>query len=110
MKRWFLPLIALLMLALLGGCAGKKEIREWNASVDVQGNAATVTVDVPGATINRDYHVHVRLDDGPEIMVYHKTYTLPNLKPGKHTIVVGLEGVEHKPLPVEKKTLGFEVK
>lgn len=110
MKRSVLVLTVLALLAILVGCGGKKEPKDWNATVDVKGTTATVTVTVPGMRMGKDYHPHVVLNGGPEIMLYSSTYTFQNLKPGSHQVLVNLSDPEHNPLPGMEKTLQFEVK
>lgn len=107
MMRWFA--IPLLLLAL-SGCGSPKPIEDWTATVQVKDSLALVWVEVPGKRIGRDYHPHLQLNDGPEIMMYTANYSFRDLKPGSYALQVQLQTVDHKPLPgAEEKTLTFEV-
>lgn len=108
MRRLYGTLLLILALAA-GGCArGPKGARDWTAAVQVQGNTAVITVGAPGMRFGVDYHPHLNLDGGPEVMMYTDTYTFRDLKPGPHQVRVVLADPDHNPLA--EKTLHFEVK
>lgn len=107
MARWMVPLVLLLVLT---GCGGTKETKEWTATVQVEDSVAVVTVDVPGKEIGRDYHPHLKLNDGPEIMMYTSSYSFKDLKPGSYTLLVQIQTPNHRVMDGMERTLTFEVK
>lgn len=109
--RWLQGTLALgALLALVwAGCSGQKAPVQWQASVAVLESSAVVAIDVAGLQLGRDYHPHLRLNGGPEVMMYAPTYTFTRLEPGSYRLLVELAGVDHKPLPGGRKELSFAV-
>lgn len=104
-------LLAVTLLTLLVGCGGPDLSQQnWGASVQVQGNTAVVTVKLDGLRLGKDYHTHLTLDGGPEVMMYDNTYTFSNLKPGAHQVKVYISDPKHVPVPGMEKLLDFEIK
>jgi hypothetical protein len=61
-----------------------------------------IQMDTTGFVIGKDGHVHLKLDDGPIAMPTKPTYTIPGVKPGKHTIWVELSDKNHNPIGVQQ--------
>jgi hypothetical protein len=61
-----------------------------------------IQLDTTGFVIGKDGHVHLKLDDGPIAMPVKPTYTIPNVKPGKHTVWVELSDKNHNPIGVQQ--------
>lgn len=92
------------------GCGrGSSMPSEWKAAVEVASQKATVTVDVPGKRMGRDYHPHLSLDGGPEIMMYTQRYTFHDVGPGAHKLRVVIADPQHAPIPGMEKIVPFEV-
>lgn len=53
--------------------------------------------------VPQDGHVHIRLDDGPETMIYSRTYTIPKVAPGRHIISIELSDPQHNYFGVRKQ-------
>lgn len=98
---------ALLVLALLG-CGGKSK-PTIEMALSQQSDGLRVDVTTTGFEVGKDGHLHLRLDGGPETMVYKSNYTFPNVEPGKHSVFVELSNVAHKPLGVSQ-TKEIEIK
>jgi hypothetical protein len=61
-----------------------------------------IQMDTTGFVIGKDGHVHLKLDDGPIAMPTKPTYTIPGVKPGKHTVWVELSDKNHNPIGVQQ--------
>lgn len=109
--RQVLSALVLIFALALAGCGSTSSATtDWSATVNLQGDRAVIAVDVPGKTIGQQYHPHLRLDGGPEVMMYSPTYTFKKLKPGKHQVDVVIADPNHNPIEGMQKALSFEVK
>lgn len=80
------------------------------ARVEVQGNQATVHAEVTGFNLGLDTHLHLSLNDGPEVMQYSPSYTFRNLPSGSYRVRVGLaDNRTHRPIPGVEQVLTFEI-
>lgn len=107
MMRRLLPL--LLSVLLLVACGGKKTEPTLAVSAEQKGAGLVIRVKAANFTFGKDGHAHVRLNGGPEAMIYADTYTIPTLTPGLYRIDVELANVKHEPLGVHK-SVEYEVK
>lgn len=108
--------VAAAMLAVVvSACVGQEPTsrltgREaWDARVQVQGSTARVTVEVSGLLMGRDYHPHLYLDDGPEIMMFTSPYSFSRLSEGRHQLRVAIADSAHRNIPGMEKVIEFEV-
>jgi hypothetical protein len=91
----------------VAGFASEGRIPPWTATISVQGNEATLAVDVPGQTVGKDYHPHISLDDGPVAMIFTPTHTFANLQPAHHKVVIVIADPAHIPIKGMQRTLEF---
>lgn len=109
--RYLTGTVLLFAVLVAGGCGGgKQETRGWSAHVNAKGTSAVVFVDVQGKRMGQEYHPHLSLDAGPEVMMYSPTYTFSNLKPGPHKVRVIIADPKHNPIAGMEKTLDVEIK
>lgn len=109
-RRTATPLFLTLLLAtLLFGCGGPKAEPAWTAAVTVSGDRATLTVDVPGKELGKEYHPHISLDGGPVVMMFDPAYTFRNLKPGHHSVQVEIADPAHNLIRGMSKRLEFDI-
>lgn len=95
----------------LSGCVGARaEAKEWSAVVEIRGSSAAISIEVPGWQVVTDYHPHLALDSGPEVMSYTPTYVFSNLSPGRHQVRVVIADPSHRPIAGMQKTFELEVK
>lgn len=94
---------------LLAGCSPNLDGLDFDVDVTVRDDTATIAVDIYGIKNPALVHVHLFLNDGPEIMMYAETYTYRNLEPGEYELVVELAGEDHAPLPGHRKTFTFVI-
>jgi hypothetical protein len=106
-RRAFALILGLLLIALAG--CGSKPKPEMEVSVRQNGESLVVQVKTKNFRVPADGHVHIRLDDGPEIMAWSETYTIPKVSPGQHVVHVELSDLEHRNLGV-KQSIPVEVK
>lgn len=95
---------------LLGCVGARTEAKDWSAVVEVQGNRASISVDVPGWQMTADYHPHFALDGGPEVMSYTPTYVFSNLSPGRHQVRVVIADPNHRPIAGMEKIFEVDVR
>ncbi|MFZ5828294.1 MAG: hypothetical protein ACOY94_28645 [Bacillota bacterium] len=101
--------LALLLLTLaLTGCGGRPE-PTLEVSAEQRGSGLVILMKTTNFRLGQDGHAHVRLNGGPEAMIYSNTYTIPKLDPGVYTIEVELSNVKHENLGI-KQTIQHEVK
>ena len=112
MKRSVLLLTILLIVSLtLAACGRPKAPADWDVTVEVDGRSAIVSITVPDFQIGRDYHPHLRLNGGPEVMVYQDPYIFRTLSPGQYELWVEIADPRHNPFPgLEPRILTFEIK
>lgn len=96
-------LAAALALLLLAGCRAERQAPEFDFSLAQSGGALVVTVQTGSFKVPENGHVHVRIDDGPETMIYKTTYTVPNVAPGRHKVTVELSDPQHNYFGVRKE-------
>lgn len=101
-------LVLLLLLVILVGC-GQKAAPTLQVSAEQRGNSLVIHLATTNFVIGKDGHGHVRLNGGPEAMIYSRTYTIPEIEPGTYTIDVELQNLEHESLGI-KQTIQYEVK
>lgn len=109
MKRWiFLILVAAGIAALaLAGCAKPKPTL--SVTLEQSGLDLVIHMETANFEIGKTGHAHVRLDGGPEVMPYTKTYTIPKVSPGKHSVWVELSDAKHQSLGISQ-TAEIEIK
>lgn len=95
MRRAFALVLLTLALVGLTACSRQRPAPQMDFTLEQQGESLVVRVQVQNFRVPADGHVHVRLDDGPEAMVYQTTYTFPKVAPGTHTISVQLSDMQH---------------
>lgn len=102
-----------MLTALLTGCVSVESNKDLQAQVRANGRQATLSVQTIGiktGTGAKDNHVHFRLDDGPDAMLYGPTYTLKQLTPAKHQLKVWVADANHVSIPGLEKTILFDIK
>jgi hypothetical protein len=107
MLRRILPL--LLALLVLAGCGGRKAQPTLQVSAEQKGASLVIRAQTTNFVAGKDGHIHIRLNDGPEAMIYGSTYTIPEVKPGSYKIDVELADQKHVPIGV-RQTIQVEVK
>lgn len=108
MARRFL-LLALLALTLIAAGCGKRPAPTLEVSAEQRGSSLVILLKTTNFTLGRDGHAHVRLNGGPEAMIYANSYTIPKIDPGLYTIEVELSNQKHENLGI-KQTIQYEVK
>ncbi|MFZ5816566.1 MAG: hypothetical protein ACOY93_14910 [Bacillota bacterium] len=103
----FLPLV-LLLLALTAGCGGRPA-PTLQVSAEQRGEDLVIHLRTANFSLGRDGHAHIRLNGGPEAMIYGPAYTVPDLAPGLYIIEVELSNQRHENLGI-KQTIQYEVK
>lgn len=98
-----LILAASLAVLLLAGCRAERPAPEFDFSLAQSGESLIVTVQTGSFKVPENGHVHVRLDDGPETMIYKTTYTVPKVAPGRHKVTVELSDPQHNYFGVRKE-------
>lgn len=109
MIRRIVSLALALLLLVTAGCGGRKAEPTLQVTAEQRGSGLVLRLQTTNFVLGKDGHAHVRLNGGPEAMIYGSTYTIPELKPGLYTIEVELQDLQHKYLGV-KQTLHYEVK
>lgn len=104
-----LAVVLLLVLVVLGGCRAERSKPEFDFTVEPKGEGLAVVVETGSFRVPQDGHVHIKLDDGPETMIFSKTYTIPKVAPGKHTVSIELSDPQHNYFGV-RKTKEIEIK
>lgn len=108
MIRRFLVLVLLLVTVTAIGC-GKRPEPTVHATAEQRGSSLVIRITTTNFVLGKDGHAHVRLNGGPEAMIYANTYTIPEIKPGLYTIEVELSNAKHENLGI-KQTMECEVK
>lgn len=108
MTRRILILALALLLLLVSGC-GKRPDPTVEATAEQRGSGLVIRIKTTNFTLGKDGHAHVRLNGGPEAMIYGPTYTIPELEPGLYTIDVELSNTKHENLGI-KTSIQQEVK
>lgn len=103
MRRVGALILIVAALLLLAGCRAQRPQPEFDFTVEQKGEGLTVRVETGAFEVPKDGHVHVRLDDGPEAMIYGKSYTIPKVAPGKHKVIVQLSDPQHNYFGVSKE-------
>lgn len=93
--------ILLIATLLVTGCAEKPK-PALKVTAEQKGTNLVIHMETTHFEIGKDGHAHIRLDGGPEVMPYTATYTVPNVKPGKHKVWVELSDPSHVPLGVQQ--------
>lgn len=94
--------VVLALALLMTGCGRPATAKPTlDFTLQQQGTNLVVQIDTGSFRIPGDGHPHLRLDGGPEVMLYGKTYTIPNVKPGKHAVSIELSNVQHEMLGVK---------
>lgn len=108
MKR---ALALVTLLFVLAGCGGSTSSLsgDWTARVEVKDGLAMLWVEVPGKKMGRDYHPHLKLNNGPEVMMFTPSYAFKNLEPGSYELWMQLQTPDHRPIIGTEKTLTFEI-
>lgn len=96
-------------LALLTACARPQPTLQ--ADVELRGRDAVVKIAVTnfefvprvGGGNKLDGHVHLRLDDGPEMMAFGPEFTFKGVHPGAHSVLVQLADRNHRPIGIERR-------
>jgi len=84
------------LLALLAGCSRTERPKpEFDFTVAQKGEGLSVQVETGSFRVPQDGHVHIKLDDGPEAMIYSRTYTIPKVTPGVHKVSIQLSDPQH---------------
>ncbi|HYF96221.1 MAG TPA: hypothetical protein VD969_28770 [Symbiobacteriaceae bacterium] len=91
------------VLLLLAGCRAARPQPEFDFTVEQKGAGLTVRVETGTFRVPQDGHVHIRLDDGPETMIYSKSYTIPKVALGTHRITIQLSDPRHNYFGVSKE-------
>lgn len=98
-RRALLVLVVVAGL-VFSGCGRPKPEMEF--TVQQVGKGLEIRVEMTGFAVPRDGHVHIRIDDGPEVMVYTPVYTIPEIAPGIYKVSVDLSDKQHRDLAVGK--------
>lgn len=103
--------VGLLALALVvTGCGGgKKTERTLSVTAEQQGSELKLRFETTNFEVGKDGHIHVRINGGPEAMVFAYTYTVPDLAPGRYEIETELSNAKHVNLGI-KRTITVEMK
>lgn len=96
-------LAASLALLLLAGCRAERPAPAFDFTLEQSGEALVVKVETGTFKVPEDGHVHIRLDDGPETMIYKTTYTVPKVAAGRHKVTVELSDPQHNYFGVRKE-------
>ncbi|MDF2629422.1 MAG: hypothetical protein K0R39_3253 [Symbiobacteriaceae bacterium] len=96
-------LAAILLLVALTGCRAERPAPEFDFTLEQSGDALVVNVQTGTFKVPENGHVHIRIDDGPEAMLYKTTYTVPKMDPGRHKVVVELSDPQHNYFGVRKE-------
>ncbi len=106
---WGTRVVVVLLTVVTAGCAAEsaRGARPWSAAVEVAEGSAKIIVNVPGQRVGIDFHVHLALDGGPEVMAYNPTYTFSKLPPGVHRVRVVIADPTHFPVQGMVRTLEF---
>lgn len=102
-------LLLLLALALLAGCGGKKAEPTLAVTAEQRETSLVIRIQTTHFVMGKDGHAHIRLNGGPEAMIYANTYTVPNLAPGRYEIDVELSDPKHVDLGI-RQLIEFEMK
>ena len=102
-KQLAVMLVVALALLLLTGCRAERPSPEFDFSLAQSGEALIVTVQTGNFKVPDDGHVHIRIDDGPETMIYKTIYTVPKVAPGRHKVTVELSDPQHNYFGVRKE-------
>lgn len=96
MIRRMLGLTLALTLLLLAGCGSNKPQPTLQVTSEQKGKGLVLRLQTTNFVIGKDGHAHLHLNDGPEVMIYANTYTIPELKPGLYKIEVELSNSQHE--------------
>lgn len=103
MKRWLLIGFVILVAAVLAvGCGKGKAKPTLALTVSQNGSDLVVKIETTHFQIGKDGHIHLQLDDGPQVMPFTAEYLIPNVSPGHHRIYVELADVAHNSLGVSQ--------
>lgn len=108
MRSLRLLLVFLLTASLLLAACGRPA-PSMDFELEQVGRGLRITVQTTGFLVSRDGHVHIRINDGPEVMAYTNVYTIPNLEPGRYEVWVDLSDRRHKDLGLAR-TKSIELK
>lgn len=100
--------LALLLLTLGATGCGRRPDPTLEVSAEQRGSGLVIQMKTTNFRLGKDGHAHVRLNGGPEAMIYANTYTIPEIEPGIYTIEVELANVKHENLGI-KQTIQYEV-
>jgi len=102
-KQMAVMLVAVMALLLLAGYRAERPGRGFGFAPAQSGGARVRTVQTGSFKVPDNGHVHIRIDDGPETMIYKTTYTVPKVAPGRHKVTVELSDPQHNYFGVRKE-------
>lgn len=102
MRRFLAALLLVGLAVAAAGCTASKGEPSLTVTLEQSGSDLVVHMETTNFVLGKTGHAHIRLDGGPEVMPNTKTYIIPNVKPGKHSVAVDLSDPSHKLLGIRQ--------